>query len=89
MEQHSWRKVFAYTGLAIIGLVLGVPLGIAAGRWLWALFADQVGIPPSVAVPLAAALILPPATLLLANLIAALPGRAAAKTQPAVVLRTE
>ena len=74
---------------AIIGLVLGVPLGIAAGRWLWALFADQVGIPPSVAVPLAAALILPPATLLLANLIAALPGRAAAKTQPAVVLRTE
>jgi hypothetical protein len=22
MEQHTWRKVFAYTGLAIIGLVL-------------------------------------------------------------------
>jgi len=37
MEQHSWRKVFAYTGLAIIGLVLAYyattvgNAGIAAG----------------------------------------------------------
>jgi len=74
---------------AVIGLAIGIPLGIAAGRWLWTLFADQVGIPPSVAVPLAVALLLVPATLLLANVIAALPGRAAARTQPAVVLRTE
>jgi hypothetical protein len=27
---------------AVIGMVLGVPLGIAAGRWLWILFACQI-----------------------------------------------
>lgn len=37
MEQQSWRKVFAYTGLAVIGLVLAYyatsvgNAGIAAG----------------------------------------------------------
>jgi len=37
MEQHNWRKVFAYTGLAVIGLVLAYyatavgNAGIAAG----------------------------------------------------------
>ena len=33
--------------------------------------------------------VIAPAALVLANLIAALPGRAAARTQPAIVLRTE
>jgi ABC-type antimicrobial peptide transport system permease subunit len=80
----SWEA----STFSLIGLVLGIPLGIAAGRWTWTLFADQVGISPSVVVPLAL-LALVPATLLLANLIAAIPGRAAARTQPAVVLRAE
>jgi hypothetical protein len=73
---------------ATIGVVLGIPAGIAAGRWSWTLFANQVGIPSSVVVPLAL-LAMVPATLVLANLIAAIPGRAAARTQPAAVLRTE
>jgi hypothetical protein len=44
---------------------------------------------PEPAVPLTTILIAIPAALALANLIAAVPGRAAAHTRPATVLRTE
>jgi MacB-like periplasmic core domain/FtsX-like permease family len=74
---------------ALIGLALGIPLGIAAGRWAWTAFANQLGVPPSPIVPLFIVGIAVPVTLLIANLAAALPGRAAARTSPAVVLRTE
>jgi putative ABC transport system permease protein len=74
---------------ALIGLALGIPLGIAAGRWAWTAFADQLGVPPSPIVPLVLVAIAVPVTLLLAIAAAALPGRSAARTSPAVVLRTE
>src|SRR5207248_3019185 len=74
---------------ALLGLALGIPLGIAAGRWAWTAFAGQLGVPPSPVVPLAIVAIAIPATLVLAILAAALPGRSAARTQPAVVLRSE
>jgi ABC-type lipoprotein release transport system permease subunit len=75
--------------LAAVGLVLGVPLGVAAGRWAWKLVADGVGVVNRPEVPLAALATIVPAAVLIANVIAALPARVAARTQPAVVLRTE
>jgi FtsX-like permease family/MacB-like periplasmic core domain len=75
--------------LVVLALAVGLPLGIAAGRWGWYLFATQLGIvfePRVGSIPL---LLAAPATILLANLIAVLPGRAASRTKPAVVLRTE
>jgi hypothetical protein len=76
------------TALAAVGLIVGVPLGLLAGRWAWILFAGQVAIVP---VPVISPLTLlaVPAVLLLANAIAAIPARAAGRTQPAVILRTE
>jgi ABC-type lipoprotein release transport system permease subunit len=74
---------------AAIGLLLGLPLGIAAGRWAWTLFADQLGVPPGARIPSLAILLAIPAAVVLANAVAALPGRSAARTQPAVVLRAE
>ena len=74
---------------AVVGLLLGLPLGIAAGRWAWTLFANQLGAPPSVRLPTLAVGLAVPAAILLANAVAALPGRSAARTQPAVVLRSE
>ena len=65
-----------------------MPVGIAAGRWLWLLFARDIGVIPVALTP-AFAFVVGPAALLLAALMAALPARAAAKTQPALVLRTE
>ncbi|HET6875194.1 MAG TPA: FtsX-like permease family protein [Acidimicrobiales bacterium] len=73
---------------ALIGLALGVPAGVALGRWLWSLFAHQIGVPPSPVVPILALGVIP-GVLLVANLIAALPARSAARTRPAVVLRSE
>jgi ABC-type lipoprotein release transport system permease subunit len=76
------------TAIALAGLVVGLPLGAAAGRWAWLAFAGQFAIRP---VPVLSPLILlaVPAVLLLANAAAALPGRAAARTRPAVTLRAE
>jgi putative ABC transport system permease protein len=77
------------TTIAAIALLIGLPTGIAGGRWAWRVFATQLGVLPEPAVPLTTILIAIPAALALANLIAAAPGRAAARTQPAAVLRTE
>jgi predicted lysophospholipase L1 biosynthesis ABC-type transport system permease subunit len=77
------------TTLAAIALLIGLPSGIAGGRWGWRLFAGQLGVLPDPVVPLAAIFVAVPTALALANLVAALPGRAAARTQPATVLRDE
>ncbi len=37
--------------VAVIGLAAGVPLGIAAGRWLWLAFARQLSAVPVVTIP--------------------------------------
>ena len=77
------------TTIAAIALLAGLPIGVAGGRWAWRIFAAQLGVLPEPAVPLAAILIAIPGALVMANLIAAAPARAAGRTQPATVLRTE
>jgi FtsX-like permease family len=77
------------TTIAATALLIGLPTGIAGGRWAWRLFAAQLGVLPEPAIPLTAILIAIPAALALANLIAAAPARAAARTRPATILRTE
>jgi hypothetical protein len=77
------------TAFTVAGLVVGVPLGIAAGRWWWTLFAGRMGIVPDPVVPLALIGLLFPAGILLANIVAAIPARIAARTRPALVLRSE
>jgi predicted lysophospholipase L1 biosynthesis ABC-type transport system permease subunit len=73
---------------AVIGIVIGIPLGIAAGRQLWVLFARNIDVVPQPSVPLSV-LFVALAALVLANLVAAIPGRAAAATPAAVILRQE
>jgi ABC-type lipoprotein release transport system permease subunit len=75
--------------LVAIALAIGLPAGIAGGRWGWRLFAQQLGVLPDPVVPLVAVLLAVPAALVLANLVAVLPGRAAGRTHAAVVLRSE
>jgi len=80
--------VWQATTLAAIGLLIGLPLGDALGRWLWNLFADQLGVvPEAVTSPLL--LLIVPGAIVLANLVAVFPARMAAKTRPALVLRAE
>jgi hypothetical protein len=77
------------TALAVVAVAAGVPLGMAAGRWVWRLFADQLGVASEPVVPVVAALLLVPATVVAANLIALGPALSAARTRPASVLRAE
>jgi hypothetical protein len=77
------------TTLILVALAIAVPLGLAAGRWIWSVFADELGVVNEPQLPLLAVVILVPAAAVVANLVAALPAAIAARTRPAQVLRTE
>jgi ABC-type lipoprotein release transport system permease subunit len=77
------------TALAAASLLVGLPLGVLAGRWAWVLFARSAGVAPTADIPVTLVLAAIPVTLLLAIVIAAGPGWAAARVRPASVLRAE
>jgi ABC-type antimicrobial peptide transport system permease subunit len=77
------------SALTAVALLVGLPVGVLAGRWAWALFAGSVGVAGQADVPVALILLAVPAALLLADLIAAGPGWAAARIRPALILRSE
>jgi hypothetical protein len=81
----SWQA----SALTATALLAGLPLGIVAGRWSWVLFARSVGAAGHVDIPVPLVLLTIPAALLLAGLIAAGPGWAAARIRPAPILRSE
>jgi hypothetical protein len=81
----SWQSTIAVT----IGTVVGVPLGIAAGRSLWTLFARGINAVPQPNVPTASIALVTVGALVLANVVAAVPGRHAARTPTALLLRAE
>ena len=77
------------TTLAAIAVLVGVPLGVALGRWAWALFADQAGVVREPVIPAWPVAAVVAGTVLLANLIALVPGRMAASASPVRALRAE
>ncbi len=72
-----------------IGALFGIPIGIVVGRWLWTLFANNIYAVPHPTEPVLAIVIVAVSALVLANVVAALPGRTAAQTSSAQVLRGE
>jgi ABC-type antimicrobial peptide transport system permease subunit len=72
-----------------IGTVVGVPIGIALGRSLWDLFAGEIHAVPLPSVPMLSVVLVALGALMLANLVAALPARLAARTPIALLLRAE
>ncbi len=79
-------QALTYTAVAVVA---GLPLGVAAGRFAWNVFAEREGIVSEVVVPLPAILSVVPAAAILAAALALLPARWAAATPAATVLRTE
>ena len=75
--------------LAVVGLAFGVPLGIALGRTVWRVVADYTPLQYVPPVAFWALLAIGPAALLLANSLAAWPGRQAARLRIGHVLRAE
>ena len=74
---------------AIVGVVFGIPLGIACGRWLWTLFARGISVVPYPSVPVLSMVLVALGAIVFANLVAVIPGRVAARTPTALLLRTE
>src|SRR5262249_60638561 len=63
----AWQ-VSILTGLALLA---GLPLGVAAGRWTWALFCHSLGLPAAAVVtPWRPVLLMIPAGIALANPVA-------------------
>ena len=69
--------VWQSTLLAIVGLVVGVPLGIVVGRYLWRQIADSFPLVYVAPLALVAVILLVPIAIVIANLLAAGPARAA------------
>jgi len=81
----SWQAI----ALAAAALLVGLPLGLLAGRWAWLLFAGSAGVGSQADVPVPLVLLVIPVTLILAVLLAIVPGWTAARIRPALILRSE
>jgi hypothetical protein len=81
----AWQASVA----GVVGVIVGVPVGIVVGRWLWILFARSVYVVPEPTVPVLSIVIVSLCAMALANVVAAFPGRSAARTSTAQVLRGE
>ena len=81
----AWQSTIAIA----LGTAIGVPLGIIAGRTLWNLFARNIHAVPAPSVPVLSIVLIALGALILANVVAAIPGRIAARTPTALILRAE
>jgi hypothetical protein len=88
-RQVSAAIAWQATVLALLATLVGLPLGIAAGRWAWQVFADRVGVAPSLRLPVLTLVVVGPATIAVANLVAFGPGRMAGRLRPSEALRAE
>jgi ABC-type antimicrobial peptide transport system permease subunit len=91
MTRRQLREIVAWqtTLTLVVAVVIGVPLGVAGGRWAWHAFAGSLGVVPVTVIPLA--VLVPGAALLLlaGNLLTLAPATVAARTTPAAALRAE
>ena len=79
-----WQS--AVTGL--LALAIGLPLGVVAGRLTWNALAESLGVAPEPRTP-ATLLALAVGVMVLAALVALVPGAMAARIRPANALRSE
>jgi len=91
-KKHDPIKLHAsnFSGDALVAaLLLALPVGVAAGRWLWTAFAGELGVVVEPAVPLlllAAAVLV---TLTLGLGASLVPATLARRARPGRTLRTE
>jgi ABC-type lipoprotein release transport system permease subunit len=77
------------TLLAVTGLAAGIPLGLVVGRVIWRVVANLTPLAYQPPLAPSALILIAPAALLAANLLALWPGWRAARLRPGQVLRTE
>ena len=77
------------TTVAALALLVGIPIGVALGRFAWTRFADDLGIVTVNVVSVPTIVVSVLAVLVVANVVAAVPATLAGRTRPADALRTE
>jgi putative ABC transport system permease protein len=77
------------TTVAVVGIVVGVPLGIVAGVAVWRGFATNLGAVPFSTVPIWVIGVLSAGVLVAANLLAIAPAVVARRSRSAQLLRTQ
>jgi predicted lysophospholipase L1 biosynthesis ABC-type transport system permease subunit len=88
-RQVSATVAWQATTVAMVAVVIGVPLGVAVGRWTWSLLIDRIGLSAEPVAPGPTLLAGVLGAMLVANLVAVWPGRVAARARPVVALRSE
>jgi NhaP-type Na+/H+ or K+/H+ antiporter len=83
------KTIRLLTVTAVVGVIVGVPLGIVIGRQLRMLFARNINAAPDPTVPVVSVFLVALGALIFANVVAAIPGRIAARPPTPLVLRTE
>jgi ABC-type lipoprotein release transport system permease subunit len=81
----AWQASISVT----LGVIFGIPAGIVIGRTLWDRFAEALHVVPDPTVPAVTIALIAAGALVLTNVVAAIPGRQAARTKTAVLLRAE
>jgi predicted lysophospholipase L1 biosynthesis ABC-type transport system permease subunit len=73
----------------LVAVAIGLPLGIAGGRLLWDLVASNINSVSPTLIPALAVAAIVPAALFIGLAVAATPAWSAARTAPAIVMRSE
>ncbi len=87
--QVSATVAWHATTVAALALAVGLPCGVAGGRWLWRLFAAQLGVATDPLTPLVPLVVAVPVTVVVANLAAGIPAWRGGRIRPAPVLRAD
>jgi hypothetical protein len=88
-RQLAGSVAWQATITALFGAIIGIPVGILVGRELWILFAKNLNAVPLATVPVETVVLTGIGTLVFAVVVSAFPGRSAARTPTALVLRSE
>jgi hypothetical protein len=87
-RQLGSTVVWQATTIAVIGLLVGVPLGLVVGRVVWRAVAHGIGVVEDPVTPVMAVLVVVVGVVLVLAAMAILPGRSARRVSPASALRS-
>jgi putative ABC transport system permease protein len=91
LDEKSLRVIIfsQATTISLIGLVVGIPLGLAAARWCWTAVTSRVPLVDVPPLSILVVILTVPVVLVAGNAAAIWPARKAAHRNPAEALRSE